>query len=180
MLRHVLCVMEWSFWLHIQYSENMEKKNSSKSWPVHSMTSFSRTCVGCVKGFLSFSLLALTHFPPDMTTSKLWEDSTFGNYVWHCVYNIYGLFRWINQRLSDMSWAFFFHGNLSLFSEYLKLVKERKQNPFFVRPITVRKVVKVSHWWVRGRSAVGTILGEVVVLCMEIELRSAKNEVCDC
>jgi hypothetical protein len=79
-----------------------------------------------------------------------------------------------------MSWAFFSHGNLSLFSEYFKLVSQRKQTIFFVRPVTVRKVVKVLHWWVRGRSAVGTMLGEVVVLCREIELRSAKNEVCEC
>jgi hypothetical protein len=39
----------------------------------------------------------------------------------------------------------FSHENLSLFSENFKLVSQRKQNPFFVRPITIRKVVEVSH-----------------------------------
>jgi hypothetical protein len=68
------------------------------------------------------------------------------------------------------------HGNLSLFSENFRLVSQRK----FVRPITIRKVVEVSHWWVRGRSAVGTIMGEVVIVFRETEVSSAMNNVCDC
>lgn len=40
--------------------------------------------------------------------------------------------------------------------------------------------MEVSHWWVRGRSAVGMILGEVVDVFREIDESSAKNEVCDC
>jgi hypothetical protein len=42
------------------------------------------TC--CVKGFLSFNPLAFTHVPPDVTTSKLYENLMFGTSVWHCVY----------------------------------------------------------------------------------------------
>jgi len=52
--------------------------------------------IRCVKGFLSFNPLAFTHVPPDVTASKLYEDSIFGNSVWHCVYRIHGLFRLIN------------------------------------------------------------------------------------
>jgi hypothetical protein len=47
----------------------------------------------CVKGFLSFSLVAATHVPPDVSASKLYEDSMFGNSIWHCVYEMYGLVR---------------------------------------------------------------------------------------
>ena len=61
--------------------------------------SCSRTLVAwwitrCVKGFLYFNPLAFTHVPPDVTTSKLCEDSIFGNPVGSCVYKIYGLFWW--------------------------------------------------------------------------------------
>jgi hypothetical protein len=42
-----------------------------------------------MKEFLSFRLLGFTHVLPDVTNSKLYEDSMFGNSVWHCVYNIY-------------------------------------------------------------------------------------------
>jgi hypothetical protein len=38
----------------------------------------------------------LTHVPPDMVNSKLCKESIFGNSAWHCVYKIYGLFRWRN------------------------------------------------------------------------------------
>jgi len=48
----------------------------------------------CVKGFLSFNPLAFTHVPPDVTTSKLCEDSIIGYSVWHCVCKMYGSFRW--------------------------------------------------------------------------------------
>ena len=69
----------------------MEESGYSKSWPVHNMTSCSRTLVAywiirCVKGFLSLKPPAFTHVPPDVTTSELWEDSIFGNSVWYCVY----------------------------------------------------------------------------------------------
>ena len=39
--------------------------------------------------------------------------------------------------------------------------------------------MEVSHWWVRGRSAVGMMLEEVVVVFRETDESSAKNEVCD-
>jgi len=82
-----------------------------------------RTLVACrtirfVKGFLSFNPLAFTHVPPDVTTSKLCEDSIIGYSVWQCVRKMYGSFRWRDYRLSIMLWAFFSHGNLSLFMEF--------------------------------------------------------------
>jgi hypothetical protein len=57
-----------------------------------SRTSVACWTTRCVKGFLSFRPLALTHAPTDVTISKLWEDSIFGNSFWHCVYIIRGLF----------------------------------------------------------------------------------------
>jgi len=48
--------------------------------------------IRCVKGFLSFNPLVFTHVPPDVTASKLYEDSIFGNSIWHYVYKTYGLF----------------------------------------------------------------------------------------
>ena len=37
-----------------------------------------------MKGFLSFSPLAVIHFPPDVTTSKLCDDFIIGNSVRRC------------------------------------------------------------------------------------------------
>jgi len=42
-----------------------------------------------VKGFLSFSPLAFTHLPPDMTSSNLCEDLMFGNCLVLCLQNLW-------------------------------------------------------------------------------------------
>jgi hypothetical protein len=68
-----------------------------------------------MKGFLSFRLLAFTHVPPDVTTSKMYEVSMFGNSVWHCVYKIYDFI--YMKKLATFGYVvgFLSYGNLSLF-----------------------------------------------------------------
>ena len=52
------------------------------------MSSARRTTL-CVKRFVPFKSLAFTHVPPESTTSKLFEDSTFGISVWAlCLQNL--------------------------------------------------------------------------------------------
>ena len=101
----------------------------------------------CSRTFLSFTPLAFTHFPPDTTTSKLCEDSIFGNSA--CtVYKMYGFI--LVKKLATFGYfvgVSFFHGNLSVFSENFKLASQR---------ITRGKVLGMSPWTVRGRSAEGT------------------------
>jgi hypothetical protein len=68
-----------------------------------------------MKGFLSFRFLAFFHVSPDVTTSKLYEDSMFGNYVCHCVYKIYDFISM--KKLATIGYVvgFLSHGNLNLF-----------------------------------------------------------------
>jgi hypothetical protein len=78
------------------------------------------------EGFLSFNPLAFTHVPPDVTTSKLCEDSIFGNSGWHCVFKIYGFI--LVKKLVTLGYVagILSHGNFSLFSENFKLVSQQK------------------------------------------------------
>jgi hypothetical protein len=79
-----------------------------------------------VKGFLTFSPLAFTHVPPDVTTSKLCEDPMFGNSLWHSVYKILGFISVKKLATFNYVVGVFSHRNLSLFSENFKLVSQRK------------------------------------------------------
>jgi hypothetical protein len=94
--------------------------------PSHLKRSLPCLITRCVKGFLSFNPLAFNHVPPNVTTSKHCEDLKFANPVWHYVYKMQGLFRWIHWRLSVTLYAYFSHGILRLFPRIFKLVSQRK------------------------------------------------------
>ena len=68
--------------------------------------------------------LAFAFVSPDLTTSKLCEDTTFGNSVWHCVYKIYGFIS--VEKLATFSYVvgiFFPLRNFQLISEKFKLFR---------------------------------------------------------
>jgi len=58
--------------------------------------------------------------------------------------------------------------------ENFKIVRQRKENPSVVRPVTRGKVLVASPWRVWGRSAEGTILGEGVWYLGDIEVSRIK------
>jgi len=68
-----------------------------------------------MKRFLSFRLLAFTRVPLDVTTSKLYEGSMFGNSVGHCVYKICEFIYMKKLVTFGYVVSFLSHGNLSLF-----------------------------------------------------------------
>ena len=104
--------------------------NCSRTYPKHLLNH------PLCEGIPVLQLLAFTHVPPDVTSSKLCEEFMFGNHVWLCVYKIYGLFWW---RISEFQLRFgcFSHWNLSLFWEFFNW----SANTFVVRPITIRRGV---------------------------------------
>ena len=61
-----------------------------------------------------------------------------------------------------------------------KMVSQRKKTPFVARPFSRGKLLEAPPWRVRGRSAEGTILREGVWSLADIEVSSAKTELCDC
>ena len=78
-----------------------------------------------MKGILSFRLLAFTNVPPDVKSSKPYEDSTCENSVWRCVYKIYDFIS--VKKLATFGYVvgILSHGNLSYFLDFI-LVSQRK------------------------------------------------------
>ena len=130
-----------------------------------------------VKGLLSFSNLALTRVPLDVTTSKLSEDLC-GKSVWYCGYRMYVPFRWINWRVSVFLWPFFCHGNLSLYQRIVKLFSQRKLSVSLSDQSPEVSVLVVSAWWARRWKCRGDEKRVVVRCWTDIEVSSAKAVLC--
>jgi len=109
-------VVELRMWLTLNFCSLISTVYRSGVW-VRSRTLIACSTTRCVKGFLSSTLSLLPMFLLTWQIQSCTRTLIFGNFVWHCVYKIYALFRWRNWRLSAMLWAFYSKGNFSLFSE---------------------------------------------------------------